>query len=168
MNRIAVLAVAMLLSIVAARGVRAAEAAESGEAGKALKASRQTSLTFADGKTLRVDVVDAPMDRERGLMFRRSLPRDYGMLFVFPREEPLTFWMKNTFVPLDMVYIGPDKRVTAVFERVKASTPKTTDEDVARVGAPAQYVLELPAGAAKRHKVARGQSVTFDTPIPQY
>jgi uncharacterized membrane protein (UPF0127 family) len=137
-------------------------------AGKPLKALKRAPLTFAGGKTIRVDVVDTPLDRERGLMFRRSLPRDYGMLFAFPRLEPLTFWMKNTFVSLDMVYIGSDKRVTAVFERVKASTPKTTDEEVARVGADAQYVLELPAGAAKRYKVKTGQPVKFDVAIPQY
>lgn len=136
--------------------------------GQPLKATKHVALTFADGKTIRVDVVDTPIDRERGLMYRRKLPRDYGMLFVFNRAEPLTFWMKNTFVPLDMVYIGPDKRVTAVFKRVKASTEKTPDEEVARVGAPAQFVLELPAGAASRHKVAVGQTVAFDVTIPRY
>jgi len=134
--------------------------------GQPLKATKHAALTFADGKTIRVDIVDTAIDRERGLMYRRRLPRDYGMLFVFSRPQPLTFWMKNTFVPLDMVYIGPDKRVTAVFKDVKASTEKTPDDDVARVGADAQFVLELPAGTASRHKVAVGQAVAFDAAIP--
>ncbi len=156
----------LAVAVAAASGVFPVRAAA--ESGRPLKAAKHAPFTFPDGKTIRVDVVDNPMDRERGLMFRRRLAPDYGMLFVFNREEPLTFWMKNTFVPLDMVFIGADKKITAVFSEVKASTEKTTDDDVARAGADAQYVLELPAGAAQRHKLAAGQTARFDVAIPRY
>ena len=137
-------------------------------AGEPLKASKHAALTFPDGRTIQADVVDTPLDRERGLMFRRKLARDYGMLFVFPAQRSMTFWMKNTLVPLDMVFLDRDKKITTVFERVKESTEKTPDSDVARAGGIALYVLELPAGAAKRHKLAQGQTLSFDAAIPRY
>lgn len=127
---------------------------------------KTTELRLPDGAKLKVDVVDDPLTRERGLMHRKSLPRDYGMLFVFPRPRPLTFWMKNTFVPLDMVFIGPDKRVTVVHRAVPASRADTPDAEVARAGGDGQYVLELPAGAADRHKLAAGQRLDFEAAIP--
>ncbi|MDE2236469.1 MAG: DUF192 domain-containing protein, partial [Elusimicrobia bacterium] len=108
---------------------------------------KRARLAFADGKAIQVDVVDTPAQRERGLMFRRRLPRDYGMLFVFPAQLKLNFWMKNTLVSLDMVFIGADKRITVVHPRMKASTLRTPDDRVAIAGGLAQYVLELPAGA---------------------
>ena len=113
-------------------------------------------------------MVDTPVSRETGLMFRKSLPRDYGMLFVFPAEiANMTFWMKNTWVSLDIVFIGADKRITRIHERVRRSTAKTTDEEVARVRGPAQYVLELPAGAARRYKLQVGQPLGFTAPVPE-
>ena len=135
-------------------------------AGEPLKASKRTALTFADGKTIDAEVVDTPSERERGLMFRRKLPRDYGMLFVFPREMPMQFWMKNTLVSLDIVFVGADKRITAVHKRVRPSTQATPDDQVARAGGVAQYVLELPAAAADRHKLVAGQPLVFEAVIP--
>ena len=147
------LAVALLAS--AARGAPAAPP---------LKTAR---LTFPDGAAITVDVADTPATRERGLMFRKRLPRDYGMLFAFPREMPLTFWMKNTFVPLDMVFITAEKKISRVHRRVRASTAKTTDAEVARAGGVGQWVLELPAGAADRRKLELGQTLEFDVPVPE-
>jgi uncharacterized protein len=134
--------------------------------GQALKAAKRAALTFPDGKTIQADLVDTPAERERGLMHRTKLPRDYGMLFAFPREMPMQFWMKNTLVPLDMLFIGSDKKINVIHKRVRASTTHTPDEDVARAGGVAQYVLELPAGAADRRKLAAGQTLRFDVAIP--
>jgi uncharacterized membrane protein (UPF0127 family) len=129
--------------------------------------SQHTDLLFASGQKITVDVVDTPASRETGLMYRKSLPKDYGMLFVFPVEiSNMTFWMKNTWVSLDIVFISQDKRVTRVHERVPPSDEKTTDEEVARVRGPAQYVLELPAGAAQRYKLEVGQPLVFEAARP--
>lgn len=128
--------------------------------------AKTTELTFPDGKTITVDVVDTPLTRERGLMFRKSLPKDYGMLFVFERQGGLQFWMKNTWTSLDIVFIDEAKTITAVHPRVKPSDESTTDENVARVGGLAQYVLELPAGDAKRHKLKPGRALRFEAVIP--
>jgi len=130
--------------------------------------SRHADLRFASGRRIAVDVVDTPAGRETGLMYRKSLPRDYGMLFVFPIEiGNMTFWMKNTWVSLDIVFIGADQRITRIHARVRPSTEKTTDEEVARVRGPAQYVLELPAGAARRYKLKVGQPLDFSVPVPE-
>ncbi|MCX5794173.1 MAG: DUF192 domain-containing protein [Elusimicrobia bacterium] len=130
--------------------------------------ARHADLRFASGRQITVDVVDTPAGRETGLMYRKSLPRDYGMLFVFPIEiGNMTFWMKNTWVSLDIVFIGADHRITRIHERVPPSTAKTTDEEVARARGPAQYVLELPAGAARRYKLKVGQPLDFAVPVPE-
>lgn len=138
-------------------------------AGTPLKARKQTKLTFPDGKAIVVDVVDTPVEREAGLMFRKKLPKDYGMLFVFPYEDNMVFWMKNTLVSLDIVFIDTRKRVVKAFEKVKKSTEQTPDEEVVRVGnMPAAYVLELPAGAAARHRLKTGDVLTFTAETPAH
>lgn len=126
----------------------------------------RAELRFPGGKKISAEVAATPLDRERGLMFRKSLQKDYGMLFVFPAEQPMQFWMKNTWVSLDIVFIGADKKITRVHRRVKASARGTADGDVARVGGRAQYVLELPAGAADAQRLKEGQVFRFDVPIP--
>jgi uncharacterized membrane protein (UPF0127 family) len=129
-------------------------------------AAKQTQLTTPGG-TLLVDVVDTPESREIGLMHRKKLPAKYGMLFVFPFPTRMQFWMKNTLIPLDILFIGSDKKVTAVHENVKASTYKTLEADVARAAGYGLYVLELPAGGAKRWKLEKGSQLSFDAVIPE-
>ncbi|MBI4375631.1 MAG: DUF192 domain-containing protein [Elusimicrobia bacterium] len=130
-----------------------------------LKAPKRTRLELPSGDRLMVDVVDTPAERMKGLMFRRSLPKDYGMLFVFPAQTWQTFWMKNTWVSLDIVFIDKDKKVTAIYHEVRPSTPKTSDLEVARVSGLGQFVLELPAGAARRYSLDKGRLVDFNPPI---
>lgn len=128
--------------------------------------AKKIVLAFPDGATIKADVVDSPATRETGLMCRTELPKDYGMLFVFPAEMDLGFWMKNTLVCLDLVWIGADKRVTAVAPRLKASTVDTPEDKIARAGGRGQYVLELPAGEAKRHGLKAGDALDFKVAIP--
>lgn len=123
------------------------------------------TVSFPGGASLRVELALTPADRERGLMHRTTLPPDYGMLFVFPREQALQFWMKNTIVDLDMVFIGADRRVNEVHRDVPRSAADTPEANVARRGGVAQYVLELPAGGAARYGLARGQVLAWG-PIP--
>ncbi|OGR81682.1 MAG: hypothetical protein A3J74_10550 [Elusimicrobia bacterium RIFCSPHIGHO2_02_FULL_57_9] len=131
------------------------------------KVERRALLQFPNGKKIKVDVVDTPESRASGLMFRKKLAPDYGMLFVFPTETSLSFWMKNTGTSLDIIFIGRDKMITRLYPRVRPSTPHTAEESIARVKGWGQYVLELPAGAAVRQGVKEGQILKFDVPIPQ-
>ncbi|MBI4386878.1 MAG: DUF192 domain-containing protein [Elusimicrobia bacterium] len=124
------------------------------------------SLRFPDGKTITVDVARTPKTREIGLMFRDSLPADYGMLFVFSNEGGMQFWMKNTWVDLDMLFIDGKKRVTVIHENVPRSSPDTPEPNIARRGGVGQYVLELPAGAASKYGLKAGRALFFDVAIP--
>lgn len=74
------------------------------------KISKHADLTFQNGNTIQVDVVDNATTREIGMMCLAKVNPEYGMLFVFPREANLNFWMKKTLISLDIVWIGADKK----------------------------------------------------------
>jgi hypothetical protein len=92
---LAALAVSLALTASAAPAPAAAPAACIPQ-----KITKKAALTFPDGKTIRANVVDTPASREKGMMCLTKLKSDYGMLFVFPQEMDLNFWMKNTLVSL--------------------------------------------------------------------
>lgn len=107
------------------------------------------------------EIAASPEDRNRGLMFRKSIGAREGMIFLFPREQPLSFWMHNTLIPLDLVFIKADRTILGV---VEDATPKT---DTPRaVPGLSQYVLELNGGTAKKEGIKAGQKVTFYAPLP--
>jgi hypothetical protein len=130
-------------------------------------AAKKTTLTFPDGKTIKIDLVDTPMSREVGLMCVTKMPRTYGMLFVFSQEMGLNFWMKNTLVPLDIVWIGADKKITVIHEKLHESTVDTPDDKVVTAGGRGQFVLELASGEASRRKLKAGDQLTFTAAIPE-
>ncbi len=82
------------------------------------------------------------------------MARDAGMLFIFPDEAPRSFWMKNTPLPLDIVFIGADRRIVSIAAGTK---PYSTERIPS--GAPAMFVLEVNAGFCERHGIEAGQSV---------
>jgi uncharacterized protein len=126
------------------------------------KLEKKAALRFPKGKPIIVDVADTPSTRETGLMCVTRMPRDYGMLFVFPSEMGLGFWMKNTLVPLDILWIGADKRINNIAPRLKASRVDTPEDKVARAGGRGMYVLELAAGEAKRRGLKVGDRLEFE------
>lgn len=104
---------------------------------------------------VRVEFATERRDIERGLMFRERLDPDAGMLFVFPPPARRhVFWMRNTIIPLDMIFIADDLQVVGVVENAEPLT-----ETERAVGAPSRYVLEVNAGFAARHGVAAGTRV---------
>jgi hypothetical protein len=101
-----------------------------------------------------------PAETSMGLMHRRSLPPGGGMLFRFPRSEVLWFYMKNTRISLDMIFIDEHHAVTGVVHRARP-----LDETTVGVGPiPNRYVLEVPAGFARRHGITEGTQVSFRLP----
>jgi hypothetical protein len=104
-----------------------------------------------------VEVARTDADRERGLMFRQKLGADEGMLFVFPESRDHSFWMKNTLIPLDMIFIAESGTVVGV---VQDAEPMTTTPR--GVGAPSRYVLEVNGGWSAAHGVARGDRARFE------
>ena len=116
-------------------------------------------LTGADGTehTVTVEVVRTDDELERGLMYRRHLDPDAGMLFLMGEEKVHTFWMKNTYIPLDMIFIGKDMVVAGVYEN---APPQTLD--LRHVDRPSYYVLEVNAGWSKAHGIGAGSKVRYE------
>lgn len=113
------------------------------------------TLVTAKGRfDISLEIADTPEKQAVGLMFRRSLPVDHGMLFPHPSERELTMWMRNTYISLDMVFIRADGTV----HRVARATEPFSEEIVASKG-PVLAVLELVAGAADKYGVEAGTRV---------
>ncbi len=123
--------------------------------------SRTVVVTLPDGFKITARVALTDQEHERGLMFVKHLPENEGMLFVFEQEQPQLFWMKNTLIDLDMVFIGADKRVTSVEAQVPHSYTYTPENEVAVAYGYGQYVLELAAKTAARHGVEPQTSLHF-------
>jgi hypothetical protein len=102
----------------------------------------------------KVEVADTDATRERGLMFRRSLGADRGMLFDFKTVQPVSFWMKNTYIPLDMVFIGPDGRIVSI---ARNATPMS--ESLISSNGPILEVLEVRGGRAAEIDAQPGDGV---------
>jgi uncharacterized membrane protein (UPF0127 family) len=110
----------------------------------------------------RVEVAVTPEEHARGLMYRSQLATDAGMVFVFEEPSIQRFWMKNTLIPLDMIFIGKDRRIVGVVEN---AAPQTETERM--VGAPSQYVLEIGGGLSARLGIRAGEPVDFqNVPAP--
>jgi uncharacterized membrane protein (UPF0127 family) len=103
-----------------------------------------------------VEMAVTPEEQARGLMFRRELPEMQGMLFDFHSEQPTSFWMKNTYVPLDMIFIRRDGRIL----RIEANTQPLSEALVPPDGpVTVRAVLEVIAGTAKKLGIAPGDRV---------
>lgn len=109
--------------------------------------------TAGGARPFTVEVADDDRERSAGLMFRTEMDDDHGMLFVFEQTRRLAFWMKNTPMPLDLVFIGADGRVVAVLAGEPFSVAPIAPE------APARFVLELKAGTAEKTGIAGGDRV---------
>ena len=101
-----------------------------------------------------VEVVSTPQTRADGLMYRTSLPADGGMLFNFGKTEPISMWMKNTAIPLDMLFIRADGTITNIAERTvpQSLTPVSSSE-------PVPFVLEINGGVSTRLGIRAGYKV---------
>jgi uncharacterized membrane protein (UPF0127 family) len=104
----------------------------------------------------RVSLARSEDERRRGLMYVRDLPSDDGMLFLFEAESEQAFWMKNTLIPLDMIFIRDDLTVAGVVANAEPLTLKTRS-----VGVPSRYVLEVNGGWANQHGVVAGTPAKF-------
>src|SRR5689334_17669029 len=142
--------ITVLLCLAACHG----EAAE-----KAASGLPQGAVRFETARgpwVVKVEIAADDASRARGLMFRRTLEPDHGMLFVFPTTEEQTFWMHNTPLALDMIFLDEGRAVVGV---VANAAPQT---DTPRsVGKPSRYVAEVAAGEAAAHAVAPGTRAVF-------
>lgn len=113
-------------------------------------------ITRADGarRVVRVELAITDPEREKGLMFRREMAESDGMLFFFENEAIHSFWMRNTFIPLDMLHVDSAGTIVGI---VRDATPRT---DTSRqVGKPARFVLEVNGGWSARNGIEPGDKV---------
>jgi uncharacterized membrane protein (UPF0127 family) len=134
----------------------------SGSGGEdAAAATVPAARVTAEGKsgkvTVNVEVVKSKGRVQRGLMYRKFLAPDAGMLFLMGDEDDHYFWMKNTLIPLDIIFIKADMTVAGVLENMKPHD--TTSKGV---GVPSLYVLEVNAGWARANGVGPGTRISFE------
>jgi uncharacterized membrane protein (UPF0127 family) len=101
-----------------------------------------------------VEMATTDEERAKGLMYRKELPDGQGMLFDFTPEQTISMWMKNTYISLDMIFIGGDGRVTRIAENTETESTKIISS-----GGPAKAVLEVIAGTARKYGIAPGDQV---------
>lgn len=111
------------------------------------------AVTKQGERSFTIEIADDSAERSAGLMFREDMADDHGMLFVFEQTHPVGFWMKNTPMPLDLVFIGEDGKIRAI----KQGEPQS--EAVISPGEPVRFVLELKAGTAAKDGIADGDLV---------
>jgi uncharacterized membrane protein (UPF0127 family) len=117
-------------------------------------------ITFADAPgapRIEAEHAQTTSERNRGLMYRTEMPRDAGMLFSWPDERVRSFWMHNTCIPLDMLFIDADGGIAGILEQVPV-----LNEASRSVPCPAKYVLEMNAGWTRANGVVAGQHVLID------
>ncbi len=117
--------------------------------------TRPLTIDASGGKKvgMSVEIADTWPEQERGLMYRTSMPEDHGMLFVFDRETTLTFWMKNTLIPLSVAFMDSKGRIVDI-QNMK---PRTETKHIS--AKPAQYALETNKGFFRRHGIRVGDRV---------
>lgn len=168
-RRSLVLAAALLATGLGAGACSAREAAAEGGAAAAsapavdINKPHETSPTF-DTEPLwiqtdkgrvdyKVEIADDEGERQHGLMFRTAMPDFHGMLFIFPRAREQAFWMHNTYMPLDIIYIGADGRIVSIVQG------RPFDDSPLPSGKPAIGVLEVYAGKAAEQGIKVGDRV---------
>ncbi|MDX1672983.1 MAG: DUF192 domain-containing protein [Balneolaceae bacterium] len=127
--------------------------------GRTVEYTRDLSFLDAEGNTIttiEVAVADEPDERNQGLMDVNELPRDKGMLFIFDREEPLSFWMANTPLSLDIIFVNADSSIV----RIHRNTQPFAERNFTS-GEPARFVVEVNGGFCVSHDIREGMNVRF-------
>lgn len=126
-----------------------------------LAATLASVVVRAPKADLHLEVARTEAQREYGLMNRRTLPPHTGMIFVFPQDDKVAFWMKDTLIPLDMVFVGADGTVRLVDANVATVPPSLPDGQIPLENGKAMYVIELPAGEAFLDGIVTGTKLNL-------
>lgn len=125
-----------------------------------------STATFTDENgtelaTITYETAATPEETRRGLMYREELEKNHGMIFVYEHEAPRSFWMKNTLIPLDIIFIDSNKEIINIEKAYPE--PNTSDSDLRRYSSdsPAQYVIEVNQNFTERNEIEKGDRVRF-------
>lgn len=119
----------------------------------------EATLLKASGDTIKkldIEIADNNYERQTGLMYRESMEEEQGMLFIYDKAAPRSFFMKNTYIPLDIIYFGADSTAVSLQENAKPE-----DETSLPSEKPAQFILEINAGLAKEWNFKVGDKIDF-------
>lgn len=123
---------------------------------------KEGTLSFVNGNTgntiknIDIELANDDAQRAQGLMYRRSMRDDQGMLFIMERNEQQGFWMKNTYISLDIIYVGVDSTIVDIYKNAK---PLSTQSMPSR--GLAKYVVEVNGGWTTKNGVAKGDKIAF-------
>ncbi len=124
------------------------------------KFRKDGQLMFYSGstllKTISIEISDDEAEREQGLMYRKTMPDSCGMLFIFEFMQPLSFWMKNTFIPLDLIFLDDNYTIVNIS---KNATP-LSEEAIPSVKE-AMYVIEVNAGFCEKNNISEGKKIRY-------
>jgi len=109
------------------------------------------------GQTFTLEVAKSPAERAKGLMYRNLIPQNEGMLFIFDVAQIQTFWMKNTYIPLDIIFLDENKQVITIHKNARALDVSTTYSSTK----PALYAIELNAGQSDKINLTLGDIINF-------
>lgn len=126
------------------------------------QSSKETMVAFfinSKGEKIQVflEIADSQEERAKGLMFRKNMPADHGMIFIFEEEGDHQFYMKNTFIPLDMIFVNSQKIIVGIVENTHPLTLDTIG-----IQAPSKYVIEMNAFFSSKHGIKVGDAVYWD------
>jgi uncharacterized membrane protein (UPF0127 family) len=152
-NWVTVAFCAALLAVVAAFGFSLPGQADGRAMMLPVDPTPLVALTGQGERRFSIEIADEPSERQAGLMFREHMADDHGMLFVFEATQPVGFWMKNTILPLDLIFIGQDGRIKAI----KQGEPES--EAVISPDEPVRFVLEVKAGIAAKEGLVDGDLI---------
>lgn len=119
----------------------------------------ELAFVGTSGKTLQkieIEIADDDRQREQGLMWRRSMTGSQGMVFIFPQESEQRFWMRNTYIPLDIIYVNSKMEIVSIQKNCK-----TLNDAGLPSNAPAQYVVEVIGGFCDKHDIKAGTKISF-------
>ena len=108
-------------------------------------------------KMITIQIADNNAERAEGLMWRKYMPENEGMLFIFGDQELLTFWMKNTYIPLDMVFANKEGKIVRIYPDAAPLSEASISSN-----RPAKYVVELNAGVCAKYGINVGDKIEFE------
>ncbi len=121
--------------------------------GELLFISKDNNETLA---VIDIEIADTDQKTMQGLMYRSSMPQNAGMLFLMPREDIQGFWMRNTYIPLDMIFVNSNKQIVTIHAN---TTPMNESSYIST--APALYVVEVNAGYCNKNNIKEGDKIDF-------
>ncbi len=119
------------------------------------------SIISEGGKVeIDIEIADDPKERSKGLMYRKSLPQNSGMLFIFENERNVSFWMKNTLIPLDMIFIAENGTITEIKQNIQPCESDPCESYPSNE--PTKYVLEVNANFSKENNIQVGDKLEWN------